>query len=147
MNPIARNIVAVLLGIVIGGSVNSALVSISGDIIALPDGFDPNDPESLIIYATFRNQTFHHAFSLSRIGNFCRRHCNRVDLYQKIHQFGVPHFRGVFFGRNHYACDDFFSHLVYRPRPSRSLFSYGMVSKETPSQEITGIVKSILLFY
>ena len=48
MNPILRNIAAVLIGIVAGGMVNSTLVTYSGSIIALPEGFDPNDPESLI---------------------------------------------------------------------------------------------------
>lgn len=48
MNPILRNIAAVLIGIVAGGMVNSTLVTNSGSIIALPEGFDPNDPESLI---------------------------------------------------------------------------------------------------
>jgi len=71
MNPIARNIVAVLLGIVIGGSVNSALVSISGDIIALPDGFDPNDPESLIKYMPlFETKHFIMPFLSHALGTF-----------------------------------------------------------------------------
>lgn len=71
MNPIARNIVAVLLGIVIGGIVNSALVSISGDIIALPDGFDPNDPESLIKYMPlFETKHFIMPFLSHALGTF-----------------------------------------------------------------------------
>ena len=48
MNPILRNIAALLIGILVGGVVNSTLVTYSGSIIALPEGFDPNDPESLI---------------------------------------------------------------------------------------------------
>ncbi len=48
MNSTLRNIAAVLIGIVAGGLVNSTLVTYSDYFIALPKGFDPNDPESLI---------------------------------------------------------------------------------------------------
>ncbi len=47
MNNTLKNILVVILGIVIGGAVNSLLVYLSGSIIPLPEGIDPNDPESL----------------------------------------------------------------------------------------------------
>ena len=47
MNPIIRNILAVIVGLLVGGFVNSYIVGISGNVIPLPDGVDPNDMESL----------------------------------------------------------------------------------------------------
>ncbi len=42
-----RNIVAVILGILIGGGINMALITISGSIIPPPEGVDPSDMESI----------------------------------------------------------------------------------------------------
>ncbi len=47
MNPILRNILAVIGGLVIGGVVNSLIVMYSGSIIPLPEGINPNDVNSL----------------------------------------------------------------------------------------------------
>ena len=47
MNPILRNVLAVIAGLFVGGLVNGGLVSISPSIIPLPEGVDPNDMESL----------------------------------------------------------------------------------------------------
>ena len=47
MNPIVKNILAVIAGIVIGGVVNMGIISISGSLIAPPEGVDPSDMESL----------------------------------------------------------------------------------------------------
>lgn len=47
MNPIVRNIVAVVVGIVVGALVNGALISISGHIIPPPEGVDVNSVEGL----------------------------------------------------------------------------------------------------
>lgn len=44
---ILRNILAVVAGLFIGAMVNSYIVGISGDVIPLPEGVDPNDVESL----------------------------------------------------------------------------------------------------
>ncbi|MCZ4409714.1 hypothetical protein O3Q51_12900 [Cryomorphaceae bacterium 1068] len=43
MNPILRNILAFVLGAIIGGIVNMAIVTISPSVFPLPEGFDPND--------------------------------------------------------------------------------------------------------
>lgn len=43
MNPILRNVLAVVAGIFIGGAVNMAIVSIA----PLPEGVDPNDIQSI----------------------------------------------------------------------------------------------------
>ena len=48
MNPIIRNILAVLAGVVVGGVINMGIVKISGSIIPLPAGVDPTNSESLI---------------------------------------------------------------------------------------------------
>lgn len=47
MNPIVRNIIAVIVGLLVGGIVNSLLVGMSGSIVPLPEGVDPNDIESI----------------------------------------------------------------------------------------------------
>lgn len=47
MNPIVKNVLAVLAGLVIGGLVNAGIIMISGSIIPLPEGVDPNDIESI----------------------------------------------------------------------------------------------------
>jgi len=47
MNPILRNILAVIAGIVVGGFVNMALISLSASIIPPPDGVNPEDMESI----------------------------------------------------------------------------------------------------
>lgn len=47
MNPILRNILAVVAGLVIGVLINSGIIAISGSIVPLPEGVDPNDIESI----------------------------------------------------------------------------------------------------
>lgn len=47
MHPIVRNILAVLLGVVVGGAVNMGLIMISGSIISPPEGVDVTNSESL----------------------------------------------------------------------------------------------------
>ncbi len=47
MNPILRNILALIAGIFIGSIVNMGIVTISGSIIPPPAGVDPTDMESL----------------------------------------------------------------------------------------------------
>jgi hypothetical protein len=48
MNPVLRNILAFVLGAVIGGIVNMAIVTISPSIFPLPEGFDPNDVNTYV---------------------------------------------------------------------------------------------------
>ena len=47
MNPIIKNILAILTGIVIGSLVNMGIILISGSIIAPPDGADVTTTEGL----------------------------------------------------------------------------------------------------
>lgn len=47
MNPILRNILAVVVAVVIGGMVNMGIIMLSGSLIPLPEGVDPNDMESI----------------------------------------------------------------------------------------------------
>ena len=47
MNPIAKNTLAVVAGIFIGGVVNMALVNIGPMIVPLPEGVDVTTPEGL----------------------------------------------------------------------------------------------------
>lgn len=47
MHPILRNILAVIAGIILGGILNTIIVGISGSLIPLPEGVNPNDMESM----------------------------------------------------------------------------------------------------
>ena len=47
MNPILKNILAVIVGIIVGSAVNMALVVLGPQIIPIPAGIDVMDPESL----------------------------------------------------------------------------------------------------
>jgi hypothetical protein len=47
MNPILRNILAIVAGIVIGGLVNMGIISISGSLIPPPEGVDVKNLESM----------------------------------------------------------------------------------------------------
>jgi hypothetical protein len=47
MNPILRNILGVITGILVGGTVNGALISLSPHIIAPPAGYDLTTEEGL----------------------------------------------------------------------------------------------------
>ena len=47
MHPILRNILAVIAGIIVGGVINMGIITISGDVIAYPEGLDLTNPESL----------------------------------------------------------------------------------------------------
>jgi hypothetical protein len=44
---IFRNILAVIIGLVVGGTVNMTLIMVSPHIVPLPAGVDVNDPQSL----------------------------------------------------------------------------------------------------
>ncbi|MEJ2595934.1 MAG: hypothetical protein P8100_12610 [bacterium] len=48
MSPVIRNILAVILGIVLGGALNMGIITISDFIIPLPEGVDATSMESLI---------------------------------------------------------------------------------------------------
>jgi len=47
MNPIVKNILAVIAGLIIGSSVNMGIIMLGGSIIPVPEGVDTTDMESL----------------------------------------------------------------------------------------------------
>ena len=47
MNPIIKNILAIIAGVIIGMAVNMGLIMLNGSIIPPPEGVDPMDMESL----------------------------------------------------------------------------------------------------
>lgn len=47
MNPIVKNILAVIAGIIIGGFVNMGIIMLSASIIPPPEGVNPADMESI----------------------------------------------------------------------------------------------------
>ena len=48
MNPILRNVLAVIAGVIIGGVVNMGIIILSPSVIPPPEGVDPSDMESLM---------------------------------------------------------------------------------------------------
>jgi len=48
MNPVVRNILAVIAGAVVGGIVNGIIIKISGSVIPHPEGVDVNNMESIV---------------------------------------------------------------------------------------------------
>ena len=47
MNPILRNVLAVIAGVVVGSAVNMGIIMGGGSIVPLPEGVNPADMESL----------------------------------------------------------------------------------------------------
>lgn len=47
MNPILRNVLAVIAGVVLGGMANMGIIMLSGSIIPPPEGVNPADMESI----------------------------------------------------------------------------------------------------
>ena len=47
MNPILKNVLAIIAGLIVGNLVNMSIISISGSIIPPPEGLNPNSMESL----------------------------------------------------------------------------------------------------
>lgn len=47
MNPILRNILAAVAGILVGSFVNGGILNLSDGVIPLPEGVNPNDLESI----------------------------------------------------------------------------------------------------
>jgi len=47
MNPILRNILAVIIGVAVGAFVNGQLIGISSILVPLPEGVNPEDFESI----------------------------------------------------------------------------------------------------
>lgn len=50
MNPILKNVVAVVVGLVAGGLLNMMIVTFGGAIVPPPEGMDPTDMESIKEY-------------------------------------------------------------------------------------------------
>lgn len=47
MNPMLRNILAIIAGILVGSAINMGIIMISGSLIPPPEGVNPADMESL----------------------------------------------------------------------------------------------------
>lgn len=47
MNPTLRNILALIVGLIVGSLINSGIITLGGSLIPLPEGVDPNDLESI----------------------------------------------------------------------------------------------------
>ncbi|MBN2668639.1 MAG: hypothetical protein JXR60_05350 [Bacteroidales bacterium] len=66
-----RNVIAVLLGIVVGGFANMGIISISDKVIPLPEGIDPSSMESLAASMhLFQAQNFLMPFLAHALGTF-----------------------------------------------------------------------------
>jgi len=69
MNPLIKNILAIVLGIIIGSAVNMALIMLGHTIIPPPAGFDPMDMDSLVANMhLFENKHFVFPFLAHALG-------------------------------------------------------------------------------
>ena len=76
MKNILQNIAAFIIGAFIGGTINMGIIMISDSVIALPEGIDPSDMESLIAnFHLFNPINFLMPFLAHALGTltcFCR---------------------------------------------------------------------------
>lgn len=71
MNPILRNILAVIAGLIFGGALNMGIITISGSIIPPPEGVDPTNMDSLrSSMHLFEPQHFIFPFLAHALGTF-----------------------------------------------------------------------------
>lgn len=47
MHPIFRNVLAFVVGVIVGGAANMGIIILSSTLIPLPEGVNPNDMESI----------------------------------------------------------------------------------------------------
>jgi len=73
MNPIIKNILAVLSGGILGSAVNMGIIMISSSIIPPPDGADVTTMEGLKASLFISTPTFYFSFLSSCDWNICRR--------------------------------------------------------------------------
>lgn len=72
MNPIIRNILALVAGILIGSSVNMAIIMVSGTLIPAPNGADVTTMEGLnATMHLFQPKHFIMPFLAHALGTFC----------------------------------------------------------------------------
>ncbi|MDI5887421.1 hypothetical protein [Flavobacterium yafengii] len=96
MNPIIKNILAVLAGIVIGSSVNMGIILISGSIIAPPEGADVTTTEGLkASIHLFQPKHFIFPFLAHALGTFMGAFV--AALLAETHKMKLALSIGVFF--------------------------------------------------
>ena len=96
MNPIIKNILAVLVGIVIGSSVNMGIIMISGSIIAPPHGADVTTTEGLkASMHLFQPKHFIFPFLAHAVGTFAGAFL--AALIAATHKMKFAFSVGIFF--------------------------------------------------
>jgi hypothetical protein len=80
MNPVFRNICAVILGLAVGGAVNMALIKVSPHVIPPPAGVDVTSTKSLSASIhLFEPKHFVFPFLAHALGTLAGR-CSRLSL-------------------------------------------------------------------
>ncbi len=96
MNPVMRNILAVVTGVVIGSAVNMGIIAISGSIIPPPDGTDVTTTEGLKeAMLLFQPKHFAMPFLAHAIGTFVG--ALLAALFSANHKMKFALLIGVFF--------------------------------------------------
>lgn len=95
MNPILRNILAVIAGLVLGSIANMAILMVSNNIIPLPVGADNSTPEALkATIHLFEPKHFIFPFLAHAIGTFVGAYiCARIAAHKMV----LAMFVGLFF--------------------------------------------------
>lgn len=96
MNSIVRNILAVIIGLVVGSGFNGAIISVGGNIIPPPSGFDTSTMEGLkAAMEFFEPQHFLFPFLAHAIGTFVGALV--AGVVASSHQMIISLIIGVFF--------------------------------------------------
>ena len=96
MNPIVRNILAVIAGIILGSGVNMGIITISGSIIPPPEGADVTTMEGLkSAMHLFEPKHFILPFLAHALGTLFGALC--TGLIAINHKMKLAFFIGVFF--------------------------------------------------
>lgn len=96
MNPVVKNILAFVAGIIVGGVVNSMIVSLNGVLIPLPEGADVTSMEGLAAsMSLFRPIHFLMPFLGHALGTFVGAFI--VAKFAASHGSKLAYFIGLFF--------------------------------------------------
>jgi hypothetical protein len=96
MNPVVRNILAFVVGLIVGSVVNSMLVSLNGVLIPFPEGVDVTSMEGLAAsMSLFKPIHFLMPFLGHAIGTFVGAYI--VAKYAASHGDKLAYFIGLFF--------------------------------------------------
>lgn len=131
MNPILKNILAVISGLLIGNILNISIIMVSGSIIPPPEGADLTTMEGLTAsMALMQPKHFIMPFLAHALGTLVGAFA--TALIAANHKMNFAMVIGSFFliGGICQRCNASFTNLVYYIRFGRSIYSNGVFWRE-----------------